>query len=232
MSLAPEKSVVVHFGPKNPHSTYFANGCIINSKECVRDLGIWIDKDLNFSFHMKKTHDLAMLRSFQLLKTFSFHSLKYWALLFKMYVLPILDYCSELYCPDFNTLNCKLLEKPLRKFSRLIFTRLNIPFTDYEDRITQMCITTLSKRRLDSDLIYFFKCCNNLCHQPSFSLFCKKSTLPRNKFRYNGLYPNCSSYYDRVLPIWNKISHLIDDTTKLNQFKTLIKNIQESFFFN
>jgi hypothetical protein len=25
---------------------------------------------------------------------------------------------------------------------------------------------------------------------------------------------------------------LIDDTTKLNQFKTLIKNIQESFFFN
>ena len=58
-----KKSFVIHFGPNNNKYSYNVNGLLLDSKENIRDLGILVDKNLNFSEHMSlvKTRCFRMI---------------------------------------------------------------------------------------------------------------------------------------------------------------------------
>ena len=81
---------------------------------------------------------------------------------------------NECKCYDFFSIRTKLecntpiwspyLKKDIihtesvqRKYTRLIFNRCNIYYTSYLDRLTKLKIKSLEYRRLEFDLIQFFK---------------------------------------------------------------------------
>jgi hypothetical protein len=151
-------------------------------------------------------------------------------LIFKMYVLPLLDYCSEIYNPPSNSALAKHLEKPLRKFTRSVFHRCNVSFDSYFDRLNYINMPSQVKRRLIFDLVYVFKCIRNLSHQPSFFNYVRLSRLGRNPYRLIRITKNCGSFYDQIVPIWNKFCHLISDTTSVNTYKKTLEATPEYLF--
>ena len=54
MELHPGKCQVVHFGKKNPHQNYFIGHNQIKKADVVKDLGIWVNRNLEPSIHINK----------------------------------------------------------------------------------------------------------------------------------------------------------------------------------
>ena len=54
MKLNVSKCSVVHFGSNNQNNNYIIYVTQLAVSECERDLGVWIDKSLNFSNHVSR----------------------------------------------------------------------------------------------------------------------------------------------------------------------------------
>ena len=71
---------------------------------------------------------------------------------YKIYVLPILDYCSSVYNP-WKISDINLLERIQRRFTKNILKN----GMSYEDRLKHLRICSLEKRRLILDLLLTYK---------------------------------------------------------------------------
>ncbi|CAI5440181.1 unnamed protein product [Caenorhabditis angaria] len=228
MELAPEKSSVMYFGRKNKRANYVANNIIIPHKEHVRDLGVIIDNNLTFEKNTTSIVNIANLRSNQILRNFHFSTIKPYAFLFKMYVLPILEYCSEVYDPFLTKNLSNNLENPLRQFTRKVFNRCNMPFESYEDRLKQINMVSTHTRRSRANIIHLFKALNGFSHQPETFDFISFSTLPRHPARLVLTQKCHKSFFSHTVPKWNSLSHLIEMNSSVQSFRILINGLNAS----
>ena len=75
------------------------NGKSLQLVSEVKDLGVIIDKELNFKVHIRKMISKAFARAFHILKYIRTKKLDIWARAFKIYIRPILEYCVEIWAP-------------------------------------------------------------------------------------------------------------------------------------
>ncbi|XP_066930501.1 uncharacterized protein [Clytia hemisphaerica] len=82
-------------------STYFTNNkTVIENKNSVKDLGVWMSSDCSFTDHINKMIAKAKDISSWILRTFNNRSSDVMITLWKSLVLPHLDYCSQLWSPN------------------------------------------------------------------------------------------------------------------------------------
>ena len=120
-----------------------STGLVINSDEVVKDLGVFIDKDLRWRKHITKKTAEAARKAGWVLRTFSIRDKSTMLLLFKTYVRSIVEYCCALWSPH---LQCDviLIESIQRSFTAKIAGCSNL---SYWDRLKRLNLYSLQRRR-------------------------------------------------------------------------------------
>ena len=100
-----------------------------------------------------------------ILRTFKSRSPELMLTTWKSLVLPILDYCSQLWCPTANG-EIQKLEKIQQSFTRKI--KLNTPGLNYWDRLKHLRLYSLERRRERYRILYVWKILEN--HVPNIGI--------------------------------------------------------------
>ena len=129
------------------------SGNIIDMKEHVRDLGVTMSSDGSFTEHIKNMCQSAKNICGWILRTFSTRSHDLMLTTWKSLVIPIVDYCSQLWCP-LKKGDIQLIEDVQKSFTRKIFSHGG---KDYWDRLQSLHLYSLERRRERYRIIYVWK---------------------------------------------------------------------------
>ena len=130
---------------------------IITDNATVRDLGVIVNADANFTDHIAKIYAKISQRAGLLLRTLQNRSPEHMRFLWRTYLEPLLDYSSQLYSP-INDGSLIRLESLLESFTRKINGFHNLT---YWERLEKLKIYSLTRRFERYKLIYCMKVINN-----------------------------------------------------------------------
>jgi ribonuclease P/MRP protein subunit RPP40 len=229
MKANPSKFQTISVGAdKNSKLSVTINNTDIKEcDECVKLVGVYIDKQLNFTKHIKEICIKAG-RQLNVLKRLSSKLDKESRLcIFRCFVLSHFNYCPIAwhFCSKANTIK---LEKLQQRGLRFVY---NDYTSDYEQLLAKASLPTLELGRLRNICTEMYKAING--HSPNYicNLFQEKTThyslrdplnihIPRPKttkfgkhsFRYFGSH------------LWNNLPSQIKQSKDINTFKNLIKS--------
>lgn len=157
----------------------------------------------------------------QIVRSFSFNKPENYIWVYKSYVLPIMDYCCEVYCPTDNSSLDKKLESIQRKFTRQVYRRCRKSFSSYEDRISKINLLSLSNRRKQLTLMMTYKLLFGLAHSnysKSRFIFSKNPRFANRLIRQPNTYLHNDWFFIRSERLWNDF---VKNTplTKVSQIK-------------
>ena len=126
--------------------------------DSVRDLGVIVDRSLNFSKHIDATVSKANQRTYLILKSFKSRDISLMVFAFKVYVLPLLDYCSPIWSPSLLK-DIDRIENVQRAFTKKLDGLYDF---SYGLRLVACNLPSLELRRLWADLVLCFKIIHKL----------------------------------------------------------------------
>ena len=188
-----------------------------------KDLGVWVDSELDFSEHISKKVNIAnstvglIRRSFAFLDSSSFRKL------FCAFVRPHIEYAQAIWSPH-SQKQIDMIEAVQIRATKLVDGLKNL---DYKERLERCQLTTLRFRRLRGDMIEVYKhfhFYDQNCIPPTF----KRNTRPSRKHNFQLCLPKVldgergvhrNSFYSRIVTIWNELPKAVVDADSLNAFK-------------
>uniref|UniRef100_A0A0N4WGI2 Reverse transcriptase domain-containing protein n=1 Tax=Haemonchus placei TaxID=6290 RepID=A0A0N4WGI2_HAEPC len=151
------KCSVMHFGNATAID-YVINGIHLPSARSTKDLGVIFDTSLKFSSHIDSVVKKALATLFLVMRNTRCSDLSIVLRLYKAYVLPHLEYCSQLWSP--------YLKKDFRRFERVqhVFTLMlwyrsksTATIPPYRVRLKLLSLHSLQYRRVMTDLVFCFR---------------------------------------------------------------------------
>ena len=156
MKFNEDKFELIQFGLSlllHEKRTYFGpDGSEIKAKVHVKDLGVYISNTCNFSEHINKVCSKARDMCSWILRTFHSRTPLLMLTLWKSLVQPILDYCSQLWCPTTPGL-IKQIEEIQRSFSR----KIKASRSGYWERLKSFQLYSQERRRERYRILYLWK---------------------------------------------------------------------------
>ena len=156
-----DKCKILHLGKNNPQNKYYVgldNERIpLEVTDLEKDLGIYVDPDLNFKKHIKNIVKKASYTSYKILKNFSFKNSNIFIPLFKTLIRPILEYGNTVWSNGIKKYMTKV-ENVQRKFTKHV---KGLNKYHYEERLNKLKLPSLEYRQLRGDLIQVYKIAHN-----------------------------------------------------------------------
>ena len=134
----------------------------IKDAQNVRDLGIYMDANGTFEYHIYKAISKAKKLCGCISRSFINRSIDLRRKLWRSYVEPVLDYGSQLYCPINLTLISNL-EAVQRNYTH---NTENMQLHNYWERLALMKLNSVQRRQERYRIIYIFKILQNLVPNP------------------------------------------------------------------
>jgi len=236
MNINFAKCHILHLGTKNSMTDYFINGFKVISECVVTDLGVQVDSNLRFNNHINSICAKAYSRIRMLFRGFVSRNPELLVKAYKIYVLPLLEYCTVVWSPwQIGLINS--IENVQRYFTRRLFWPVERP---YYERLAILDLELLELRRLKLDLYYCFRIINNLACIDSTQFF-KFDTrnifavrdyddklLVRNKPANNNRTEHF--YFNRCVPLWNSLPYTVRVVTCIRDFKLSLQQHDFSKF--
>merc|ERR1711909_145286 len=142
------------------HSYTDPNGEIINEKEYIKDLGVYISSDLTWTRQINEVASKATSMSGWALRTFQTRKELPMITIWNSLVRPCLDYCSPVWSPrPSNFQEIDLLEKIQKNFTRQIDGMEGL---DYAKRLKRLHIYSTQRRNERFKIINIYKIKENL----------------------------------------------------------------------
>ena len=129
------------------------DGSIIRKPEIVKDLGVLMGKDASFSNHITEVVAKGRKQVGWVLRTFKCRDHQSMLTLFKSTVLPLVEYCSQLWSPV-RMGEIRQLEGVQRNFTARIE---GLSEVSYEDRLKRLKLYSLERRRERYIVLYVYK---------------------------------------------------------------------------
>ena len=152
------------------------DGTIITEKEHLRDLGVTMSAECSFKQHIESMCQSAKNMCSWILRTFQSRTPELMLTLWKSMVLPILDYCSQLWSPS-KVGEIQQIEEIQKNFTRKIKSNCR---DDYWNRLKTYHLYSLQRRRERYRIIYVWKILEGLVP----NLAGRSELRPKTSFRY------------------------------------------------
>ena len=146
-----------------------------------------------------------------------------------VFVRPLLQYCSPVWCPSYKYL-VDSVESVQRHFTKYL---PGFSFVSYSERLKRLIFDTLELRRLYIDLILCFKICNGYVALDKNDFFafnplsrtrghCFKITVPNSRIKARQHF-----FAVRVIPAWNYLPTTVVTSPSVYIFKKRLRNRSE-----
>ena len=200
---------------------------LLNKSECEKDLGVYIDTNLDFKTHIKTQVKKARCSAGVINRHIINKTPKVMVPLFKSMVRPIIEYANTVWAPYLKK-DIIEIENIQRHFTKKIKGMKN---KTYEERLSKLKLPSLTYRRLRGDLIEVYKIVHAiydpitthslLTKVPDSSITRKTNSHKLTKLRTN---KNPFKYFftNRINNIWNSIPNEIVNAKGLNILKNKI----------
>ena len=132
---------------------YILNGVELEHVFEEKDLGVIIDSELKFEEHIAEKVKKANIVAGLIQRSFSHLNSRVFKTLFGSFVRPLLEYASVVWSPHLKK-HINLIERVQRRATKRVEGLENLP---YIERLKRLELTTLTFRRLRTDMIEVYK---------------------------------------------------------------------------
>ena len=210
-----------------------SDGSTISPKEAVKDLGVTITPDLSWSLHVSIIADDSRRMARWILSVFYDRSAEVMLTLFKSLVRSRTEYCCPLWNPS-KVEDIMKLETVQRSFTSRIREVRHLP---YWERLKQLKITSLQRRRERYIIIHIYKIANNLApNDINISFYQTKRrgsciiippVIKQSKTKYQTQFD--SSFHVTGGKMWNLLPENIKCKPSLDSFKAALSKYLSMF---
>ena len=227
LNIASHKCFSITYGNISlPANIYSLNNVKLNTVNSIRDIGILFSSDLKFFRHCSHISGKAYSRAYFILKCFSTNNVDLLIRAYKVYVRPILESCTPVWCP-YLIKDIHIVEKVQKFFTRKVCQRCNLSYCNYSERLALCSLQSLEYRRIQFDLYMCYKIVNNLVDLNFDDFFCFSNNI--YSLRGHSLKLSSTSKYtnniranffsERVIKIWNSLPYSIVNCDNFSTFK-------------